>query len=133
MADDQPNVIDALQFLLKASGIGADRAASPEEVLSKVGNGRYDLLLMDMNYARDTTSGEEGLELLHQVKSADPALSIVVMTAWSTIEIAVASLQHGAADFIQKPWDNDAALRVIDAQRPPAHPTSLRHSARCDA
>jgi sigma-B regulation protein RsbU (phosphoserine phosphatase) len=116
VADDQPNVIDALQFLLKASGIGADRAASPEEVLSKVGNGRYDLLLMDMNYARDTTSGEEGLELLHQVKSADPALSIVVMTAWSTIEIAVASLQHGAADFIQKPWDNDAALRVIDAQ-----------------
>jgi sigma-B regulation protein RsbU (phosphoserine phosphatase) len=116
VADDQPNVIDALQFLLKTAGIGADRASSPEEVLAKVGAGKYDLLLMDMNYARDTTSGEEGLELLHQVKGADPALSIVVMTAWSTIEIAVASLQHGAADFIQKPWDNDAALRVIDAQ-----------------
>jgi sigma-B regulation protein RsbU (phosphoserine phosphatase) len=116
VADDQPNVIDALLFLLKAANIGADRASSPEEVLAMVGGGKYDLLLMDMNYARDTTSGEEGLELLHRVKSSDPALSVVVMTAWSTIEIAVASLQHGASDFIQKPWDNDAALRIIEAQ-----------------
>lgn len=116
VADDQPNVIDALLFLLKAANIGADRASSPEEVLAMVGGGKYDLLLMDMNYARDTTSGEEGLELLHQVKAVDPALSVVVMTAWSTVEIAVASLQHGASDFIQKPWDNDAALRIIEAQ-----------------
>src|SRR5262245_45879590 len=86
VADDQPNVIDALLFLLKAANIGADRASSPEEVLAMVGGGKYDLLLMDMNYARDTTSGEEGLELLHQVKAVDPALSVVVMTAWSTIE-----------------------------------------------
>jgi sigma-B regulation protein RsbU (phosphoserine phosphatase) len=116
VADDQPNVIDALLFLLKAAGIGADRASSPEEVVAMIGGGKYDLLLMDMNYARDTTSGEEGLELLHQVKAVDPSLSVVVMTAWSTIEIAVASLQHGASDFIQKPWDNEAALRIIEAQ-----------------
>jgi sigma-B regulation protein RsbU (phosphoserine phosphatase) len=116
VADDQPNVIDALLLLLKAANIAADRASSPEEVLAMVHGGHYDLLLMDMNYARDTTSGAEGLELLHQVKQFDPALSVVVMTAWSTVEIAVASLQHGASDFIQKPWDNDPALRIIERQ-----------------
>jgi sigma-B regulation protein RsbU (phosphoserine phosphatase) len=116
VADDQPNIIDALLLLLKAAGIAADRASSPDEVLDMVTGRKYDLLLMDMNYARDTTSGEVGLQLLHRVKDSDPELSIVVMTAWSTVEIAVASLQHGASDFIQKPWDNDAALKIIETQ-----------------
>lgn len=116
VADDQPNIIDALLLLLKAAGIAADRASSPDEVLDMVTGRKYDLLLMDMNYARDTTSGEEGLQLLHRVKDSAPELSIVVMTAWSTVEIAVASLQHGASDFIQKPWDNDAALKIIETQ-----------------
>ena len=116
VADDQPNIIDALLLLLKAAGIAADRASSPDEVLAMIAGRKYDLLLMDMNYARDTTSGAEGLQLLHRVKAADAELSIVVMTAWSTVEIAVASLQHGASDFIQKPWENDAALRIIETQ-----------------
>jgi len=116
VADDQPNIIDALLLLLKAAGIAADRASSPDEVLAMIAASKYDLLLMDMNYARDTTSGAEGLQLLHRAKAADAELSIVVMTAWSTVEIAVASLQHGASDFIQKPWENDAALRIIETQ-----------------
>jgi sigma-B regulation protein RsbU (phosphoserine phosphatase) len=116
VADDQPNVIDALELLLKSAGIEADRASSPEEVSGKVRAGSYDLLLMDMNYARDTTSGVEGLQLLSDVKDRDGALSIVVMTAWSTVPIAVAALQKGANDFIEKPWDNSAALKIIEEQ-----------------
>jgi sigma-B regulation protein RsbU (phosphoserine phosphatase) len=116
VADDQPNVIDALELLLKSAGIEADRASSPEEVSAKVRDGSYDLLLMDMNYARDTTSGLEGLQLLSDVKNRDGALSIVVMTAWSTVPIAVAALQKGAHDFIEKPWDNAAALKIIEQQ-----------------
>ena len=116
VADDQPSIIDAMLLLLKASGISADRASTPDEVAALVKAQQFDLLLMDMNYARDTTSGAEGLELLARIKMADPALSIVVMTAWSTVDIAVASLQRGASDFIQKPWDNTAALNIIEKQ-----------------
>ena len=116
VADDQPSIIDAMLLLLKAAGIGADRASTPDEVAAKIAVEKYDLLLMDMNYARDTTSGAEGLELLNRIKQADPAISIVVMTAWSTVDIAVASLQRGASDFIQKPWDNATALKIIQAQ-----------------
>jgi sigma-B regulation protein RsbU (phosphoserine phosphatase) len=116
VADDQPSIIDAMLLLLKAAGISADRASTPDEVAALVAAQKYDLLLMDMNYARDTTSGAEGLELLARIKMADPALSVVVMTAWSTVDIAVASLQRGASDFIQKPWDNTAALSIIEKQ-----------------
>lgn len=116
VADDQPSIIDAMLLLLKAAGIGADRASTPDEVAEKIAQEKYELVLMDMNYARDTTSGAEGLELLERIKIVDPAISIVVMTAWSTVDIAVASLQHGASDFIQKPWDNAAALKIIQAQ-----------------
>jgi sigma-B regulation protein RsbU (phosphoserine phosphatase) len=114
VADDQPSIIDAMLLLLKAAGIAADRASTPDEVAALISAQKYDLLLMDMNYARDTTSGAEGLELLARIKMADPALSIVVMTAWSTVDIAVASLQSGASDFIQKPWDNTVALNIIE-------------------
>src|SRR3954468_15475768 len=116
VADDQPSVIDALMLLFKSQGIMADRASTPAEVAKLVTEHTYDLVLMDMNYARDTTSGAEGLELLATIRSADPALAVVVMTAWSTVEVAVAALQRGASDFIQKPWENTAALNIIGKQ-----------------
>jgi phosphoserine phosphatase RsbU/P len=116
VADDQPTIVEALLFLLKAQGIAADQASNPEEVATLVATRSYDLLLMDMNYARDTTSGSEGLELVERIKTVDPALGIVVMTAWSTIDIAVAALQRGASDFVQKPWDNDATIKILDTQ-----------------
>src|SRR4051812_48584191 len=113
IADDQPSISDALVFLLKIRGVHADVVSSPVDVLQSVTARQYDLLLMDMNYEQDTTSGAEGLRLVDAVREIDPALGVVVMTAWSTVEIAVAALQRGAADFIQKPWDNDHAARVI--------------------
>jgi len=117
VADDQEGIIQALEFLLKSAEMEVQIAHSPKEVIAEIASGpRFDLLLMDMNYGRDTTSGQEGLELIDAIRSRDPHLQIVVMTAWSTIDIAVASLQRGAADFLQKPWDNDAALKIISRQ-----------------
>ena len=116
VADDQTAITHALELLLRSAGMEVLVANSPNEVLADIGNGRFDLLLMDMNYGRDTTSGQEGLDLIDVVRKQEPQLQIVVMTAWSTIDLAVASLQHGAADFIQKPWDNEAALKVVRRQ-----------------
>lgn len=116
IADDQQSISEALVFLLKMQGIHTDVVSSPAEVLQRVRERQYDLLLMDMNYEKDTTSGAEGLRLVDAVRNIDPGLGMVVMTAWSTVEIAVAALQRGAADFIQKPWDNDNAARVIAEQ-----------------
>jgi sigma-B regulation protein RsbU (phosphoserine phosphatase) len=117
IADDQEGIIHALQFLLRTAGMEVHIAHSPNEVLSQIGAERgFDLLLMDMNYGRDTTSGQEGLELVDTIRVRDPHLQIVVMTAWSTIDLAVASLQRGAADFLQKPWDNDIALKIVERQ-----------------
>jgi sigma-B regulation protein RsbU (phosphoserine phosphatase) len=117
IADDQEGIIHALQFLLKTAGMEVHIAHSPKEVLSQIGTERgFDLLLMDMNYGRDTTSGEEGLKLIDTIRSRDPHLQIVVMTAWSTIDLAVSSLQRGAADFLQKPWENDTALKIVERQ-----------------
>jgi serine phosphatase RsbU (regulator of sigma subunit) len=116
IADDQPSVVDALVLLLKSRGIATDMSSTPTEVLSRLRERHYDLLLMDMNYNADTTSGAEGLHLVQTVRSLDPLLGIVVMTAWSTVEIAVAALQRGASDFIQKPWDNETVARVVDDQ-----------------
>jgi phosphoserine phosphatase RsbU/P len=119
VADDQEGIIHALQLLLKSGGMEVHVAQSPKEVASRVANGGgggFDLLLMDMNYGRDTTSGQEGLELIDAVRKSDPSLQIVVMTAWSTIDLAVASLQRGAADFLQKPWENETALKMVRHQ-----------------
>jgi len=116
VADDQTAITHALELLLRSAGMEVLVANSPNEVLAEIGKGRFDLLLMDMNYGRDTTSGQEGLDLIDVVRKQEPQLQIVVMTAWSTIDLAVASLQRGAAGFIQKPWDNDAALKVVRRQ-----------------
>jgi serine phosphatase RsbU (regulator of sigma subunit) len=116
VADDQSAITQALELLLRSAGIEVLVASSPAEVMAQIANDRFDLLLMDMNYGRDTTSGQEGLDLIGAVRKHDSDLQIVVMTAWSTIDLAVASLQHGAADFLQKPWENETALKIVDRQ-----------------
>src|SRR6266568_9363169 len=116
IADDQPDVVRALRLLLKANGHQIEAVHSPAAVLDAVRARPFDLLLMDLNYARDTTSGIEGLELLEQVQAVDSTLPIVVMTAWGSTDLAVEAMQRGACDFIEKPWENTRLLAKL--QRP---------------
>jgi phosphoserine phosphatase RsbU/P len=113
VADDQPDVVDALRLMLKGAGFEADSASSIESVRERLLARRYDLLLMDLNYARDTTSGREGLELLAEVLAHDPLLPVIVMTGWATIETAVEAMRRGARTFVHKPWDNAELVRLV--------------------
>jgi len=113
VADDQSDVVLALRLLLRDAGLDSDAAASVPEIRSRLSATEYDLLLMDLNYARDTTSGREGLELLAEVHSRDPLLPVVVMTGWGSIETAVDAMRRGARGFIHKPWDNNALADAI--------------------
>jgi DNA-binding NtrC family response regulator len=112
IADDQPDVLEALTLLLANEETEVVEARSPGEVIRRAGAQQLDLVLIDMNYTRDTSSGAEGLELLEQLHGYDPTLPIVVMTAWASIQLVVEAMQKGARDFVQKPWDN-ARLRTI--------------------
>ena len=116
IADDQPDVVAALRLLLKGEGFQVEAASSPAEVRTAVDSLALDLLLIDLNFARDTTSGEEGLELLKWIQARDGTLPVVVLTGWPTIDLAVESLRTGAGDFIPKPWDNAKLLAVLRAQ-----------------
>ena len=116
VADDQPDVVEALRLLLKAEGYATRAARSPQDALAALDDGEPDLLLMDLNYARDTTSGQEGLELLDRVRQLAPELPVVVMTAWGTIELAVEAMRRGARDFLAKPWDNERLLAIVSNQ-----------------
>ena len=116
IADDQPDVIEALRLLLKPEGFDIETASSPGAVIRAVGAREFDLVLIDLNYTRDTTSGTEGLELLEHLHDFDRTLPIVVMTAWASIELVVAAMQKGARDFIQKPWDNARVLTIVRNQ-----------------
>ncbi|MDH3271212.1 MAG: sigma-54 dependent transcriptional regulator [Gemmatimonadota bacterium] len=116
VADDQPDVLEALRILLKAEGIEAVTASSPAEVCEAVEREELDLALIDLNYTRDTTSGREGLDLLTELRELDATLPIVVMTAWGSVEGAVEAMRRGARDYIEKPWDNDRLLTTIRTQ-----------------
>lgn len=116
VADDQKDILETLQLTLKNEGWLSDCVSSPDAVLKSLENQDYDLLLMDLNYKRDTTSGQEGLELLAKLKELDSVPPIVVMTAWGTIEVAVEALRLGARDFVEKPWDNIRLLSILRAQ-----------------
>ncbi len=113
VADDQPDVLEALRLLLKAEGFETTTATSPTEVLGSVEKGDYDLALIDLNYTRDTTSGREGLDLLSSLRELDSTLPVVVMTAWGSVGGAVEAMRRGARDYIEKPWDNERLLTTI--------------------
>ena len=116
IADDQPDVLEALRFLAKAEGYQSEAATCPAAVLDCVESREFDVVLMDLNYARDTTSGEEGLDLLTRLQTLDPMLPVVVMTAWGSVELAVEAMRRGARDFIQKPWDNARLTSILKTQ-----------------
>ena len=112
IADDQTDVLEALRLLIKAEGYVAEAVTAPAAALHAIEARDFDAVLMDLNYTRDTTSGQEGLELLERILNLDAALPVIVMTAWGSVELAVEAMRRGARDFIQKPWDN-ARLSAI--------------------
>lgn len=116
VAEDQQDVIEALRLLLKAHGYSAEFVTSPADAIAALITSRFDALLMDMNYSRDTTSGAEGLELIGKVRALDDPPAMIVMTAWGSIPLAVEAMHRGACDFVQKPWENDQLLRVLENQ-----------------
>ena len=116
IADDQPDVLAALRLLLKGAGYQTEAADSPAAVLNAIQHEKFDLVLMDLNYARDTTSGKEGLDLIERIHALDHALPIIVMTAWATVDLAVESMRLGVRDFVQKPWENSGLLRKLKTQ-----------------
>jgi len=116
IADDQQDVLTALKLLLRKGGFEVQTAGSPAEALAAICERRFDAALIDLNYARDTTSGREGLDLLGRVKALDATLPVVVMTAWGSIDLAVEAMRLGARDFIEKPWDNQRLLTIVRNQ-----------------
>src|SRR5882672_4184530 len=116
VADDQPDVLEALRLLLKAEGYQIETAKSPAAVLKLIEAKDFSLAIIDLNYARDTTSGQEGLDLLSKLQAADSSLPVVVMTAWASVDIAVEAMRRGAKDFVTKPWENPRLLSIVKNQ-----------------
>ncbi len=116
IGDDQADVLEALRLLLKPEGYVIDTASSPAQVMRALDLKDYDVVLIDLNYSRDTTSGEEGLDLLKRIRLADESLPVVVMTAWGSVDVAVEAMRRGARDFVQKPWDNERLLAIVRTQ-----------------
>ncbi len=116
IADDQPHILDALELLLEPEGYRVERATSPRMALEALLSGSYDAVLIDLNYTRDTTSGQEGLDLLSQIQEQDSQVPVIVMTAWANVDVAVEAMRRGARDFIQKPWDNVRLLTIVRTQ-----------------
>ena len=116
IADDQPHILEALRLLLKPEGYDLEMVRAPALVLDALAHESFDGLLIDLNYTRDTTSGQEGLDLVSRVREIDAQLPVVVMTAWGNIDLAVEAMRRGAGDFIQKPWENARLLSVLRTQ-----------------
>lgn len=116
VADDQTDILEALRLLLKQEGYEVQAVTSPEAILKAVQTREFDLLVMDLNYSRDTTSGREGIDAVTRVRALDPALPIVAMTAWGNIELAVEAMHHGVGDFILKPWDDARLVDIVCSQ-----------------
>jgi len=131
IADDQADVLAALSLLLKGERFQIQSASSPAGVLKAIDGQEFDVVLIDLNYARDTTSGSEGLDLLSKIHAVDPSLPVVVMTAWGSVDLAVEAMRRGARDFIQKPWDNARLLAVLRTQVELAQ--ALRRGSRLEA
>src|SRR5256885_426357 len=131
IADDQPDVLEALRFLVKGEGYQAETVTSPGAVVDAVESRDFDVVLMDLNYTRDTTSGQEGLELLNRIQGLDGSLPVIVMTAWGSVELAVEAMRRGARDFIQKPWENARLSAILKTQIELGR--ALRQGARLEA
>ena len=131
IADDQKDVVEALRLLLKPEGYQIDTADSAAGVLKAVERREYDAVLIDLNYARDTTSGEEGLDLLARLRTVDDTLPVVVMTAWASVSLAVEAMRRGARDFIEKPWNNERVASILRTQAELGR--ALRRARRLEA
>jgi DNA-binding NtrC family response regulator len=131
VADDQPDVREALRLLLKAEGFSTEAVDSPAALLAALDKREFDVVLMDLNYTRDTTSGAEGLDLLSRLQTLDPHLPLVVMTAWASVDLAVEAMRRGARDFVQKPWENTRLLAILRTQAELAG--ALRQGHRLEA
>jgi DNA-binding NtrC family response regulator len=131
IADDQRDVLEALRLLAKGEGYQADTVDSPAATLKALEQRDYDTVLIDLNYARDTTSGEEGLDLLTRIHDADESLPVIVMTAWGSVNLAVEAMRRGARDFIEKPWDNERLLTILRTQIELGR--ALRRASRLEA
>jgi len=124
IADDQQDIIDALRLLLSDEGYDVVPARSPAEALERLEAADFDLAILDLNYTRDTTSGQEGFDLIERIRALDPTLPVLVMTAWSSVAGAVEAMRRGARDYIEKPWDDDRLLAAVRTQ------TELRRAVR---
>jgi len=124
VADDQPAILDALKLLLGSAGFQVDAVDSPEAIMESIVRREYDAVLLDLNYAPEATSGQEGIELLEKIHAIDSQLPVIVTSAWGTIELAVQAVRRGARDFIQKPWNNESLLTTVRSL------ADLRHALR---
>ena len=113
VADDQPDVLEALRWLLTGEGYEPQFVTTTDAVMERLAAGKYELLLMDLNYSRDTTSGREGLDLIPRVRARDASMPIVVMTGWGSIDTAVEAMRRGAKSFVQKPWEDVTLLEIV--------------------
>src|SRR5215472_16032848 len=119
VCDDQPDVVEALRLLLKGQGWYTATADSPQALLNAARASAFDLILTDLNYTRDTTSGQEGMDLLANLEDQGNTVPVIVMTAWGNVDLAVEAMRRGACDFVQKPWDNNRLLATIRKQAEP--------------
>jgi DNA-binding NtrC family response regulator len=116
VADDQVDILDALRLLLSDEGYEVTLARSPGEALDRLEGAEFDLAILDLNYTRDTTSGQEGLDLMERIRALDPTLPVLVVTAWSSVTGAVEAMRRGARDYIEKPWDDERLLVTVRTQ-----------------
>ena len=130
-ADDQQYILEAIELLLKPQGYKVDAARSPELAREALATAQYDAVLIDLNYTRDTTSGQEGLDFLSEIVVQDSTLPVIVMTAWGNVELAVEAMRRGARDFVQKPWENERLLAIVRTQVELSR--ALRQSQRLEA
>jgi DNA-binding NtrC family response regulator len=131
IADDQPDVLNALRLLLIDEGVEVIEARSPAEAVERIEAADFDLAILDLNYARDTTSGQEGFDLIERIRAVDPGLPILVMTAWSSVAGAVEAMRRGARDYIEKPWEDERLLITVRTQIDLRR--AVRHSQRLQA
>lgn len=131
VADDRADILQAIRLLLRSEGLEVTTATSPRDVAAALAEREFDVLLLDMNYARDTTSGKEGLELIARINAVHPGLPIVVMTAWGSVDNVVEAMRRGARDYVEKPWDNARLVATLRNQIELGR--ALRRSERLEA